>query len=146
MVRYFALFLLIPLLFGGAHSGRDLEDGHCSKDGCPPDDKLSRGGGDELESVEDDSHWSAQPWNVLYTITDTLTTVKDNLKYNAYKTVEGVYNTTTEFAGSVFDAVEEFSERVRGVFREEFTSFLENIWERAVGTDPANGKTESCMK
>ena len=48
-----------------------------------------------------------------------------------------LHRSTPEF----YSAVEDFSERVRSVFREEFSSFLEVMWESAVGTDPANGRT-----
>ena len=80
---------------------------------------------------------SAQSWNIFSAIDD----FKDALKYTAYKKLEGMYNTTAKIADNIYSAVEDFSERVRSVFREEFSSFLEVMWESAVGTDPANGRT-----
>ena len=126
MRRIARLFLVLALLSGSAHSRRDPESGQCSEDGCPAD---------ELEKVGDGS---AQKWSIFSAISDTIISVKDTLKYHAYKKFEGIVNTTAEF---VYNKVEDFSERVRSVFREEFSSFLDIMWESAVGTDPANGRT-----
>lgn len=128
MEKNLLLFFTLGLLFCSAHCNRDQENGYCSKDGCP----------DELEEAGDRS---AQSWNLFSAIRDTLTSVKDTIKYNVYK----AYNKTVEFAGNIYGVVEEFSERVRTVFKEEFTSFLEILWESAVGTNPENGRMESCM-
>ena len=76
----------------------------------------------ELDTVPDSS---AQQWDVLSTIGDILTSVKDTVLYNVYtKPLEYVYDQATEFA-----------ETVRSVFREELYNFLEYLWERGVGTD-----------
>ena len=115
--------LVVVLLLGPASSS---EGGHCSKDGCP----------DKLKTTGDAS---AQGWILLSAISDTITSVKDTIQYNAYRAAEGVYNTTAEFAENMYETIESFSERVRLVFREEFNSFLEIIWESALGTNPANG-------
>ena len=127
------LFTVVILLLA---NGIDSTDGssepqdsqYCTEDDCP---------GEDNTVIEVDS--STQRWNVFSTIQDTLTSVKDTIKYNVYKTGEGIYNTTAEFAEEVYTTVADFSERVRVVFREEFNSFLEVLWERAIGTDPANG-------
>ena len=141
MGRNARLFLVLALLSGSAHSQRDPESGHCTEDGCPADDgepRGGRGGGDELENVGDGS---TQTWNPFSAISDALIYVKDTLKYTVYKKLEGMYNTTAKIADNIYSAVEDFSERVRSVFREEFSSFLDIMWESAVGTDPANGRT-----
>ncbi|CAI8028632.1 hypothetical protein GBAR_LOCUS16309, partial [Geodia barretti] len=143
MGRIARRFLVLALLYGLAHSQRDPESGHCSEDGCPADDgepRGGRGGGDELENVGDGS---AQKWNIFSSISDAIISFKDTVKYNAYKKLEGMYNTTAEFADNIYSAVEDFSERVRSVFREEFSSFLDIMWESAVGTDPANSGADS---
>ena len=87
---------------------------------------------DGLVVVPDDGS-SPQHWNVFSTIQDTLTSVKDSIQYTVYKK-------TTQFANSVYNTVHEFSEKVRSVFREEFNNFLELLWEKGIGTDPASGK------
>ena len=172
MAKNLLLFSTLALLYCSTHCSRDQENGHCSRDGCT--DELEEAGGrsaqrwntfsallycsthcsrdqdngycsrdgcaDELEKAG--SRSAQRVWSIFSSISNTLlTSVKDTIKYNAYKT----YNKTAEFAGNIREAVEDFSERVRTVFREEFSSFLEVLWERAVGTKPENGKMESYM-
>ena len=113
--------VLLVLLLGSQSSREGPENGHCPENGCP----------DELEIAGDSS---AQHWTLFSAIRDTLTSVKDTLKYNAYRAAEGAYNKTVEFAEGVYETIDSFAERVRDVFREEFSSFLDVLWEGAMGT------------
>ena len=109
------------------------DDQYCSEDGCPG----------EHNALETASESSTQSWNIFSTITDTLTSLKDTVVYNLYKKSEEIYNKTAEFAEKVYSRISEFAEQVRVVFQEEFNNFLEVLWERAVGTDPAKGTCTS---
>ena len=115
------------------------ESQYCTDDGCdipgstiskPRTSNVAESEKGKLDTVSDSS---AQQWDVLSTIRDTLTSVKDTVLYN-------VYTRPLEFAESVYDEVTEFAEKVRSVFREEFYYFLEVLWETGVGTDPKSGK------
>ena len=66
-----------------------------------------------MESTDDNS--APQKWTVFSTIQDAFTTVKDNIKYNVNKKSD-------------------YADNIRSVFREEFTYFLETLWEKTVGT------------
>ena len=117
----------------------NTESQYCTDDGCdipgstiskPRTSNEAESEEGELDTVPDSS---AQQWDVLSTIQDTLTSVKDTVLYN-------VYTKPLEFAESVYDQATEFAEKVRSVFREEFYYFLEVLWETGVGTDPKSGK------
>ena len=137
VARTVLLFCAAALLLGRASSGGDPGSEYCTRDdGCPESPR----GGEELATAGDAS---AQKWNIFSAISDAVTSVKDSVKYTVYKTAERVYNTTTKFAENVYVAVEDFTERVRRVFREEFSTFLEVLWESSVGTNPADGRQKT---
>ena len=99
-------------------------------EGCEETQGFSRAKSD-AESSEDsekeedknemvvEEEGEVQNWNVLSTIQDTITSVKDTLVYTAYK----------------------FSENVRSVLREEFYQLMNGFFEYSVGalfTEPGN--------
>lgn len=141
--------MFLVLLLGRVSLSEDpaSDDGYCTKDdGCPAtiendDDERGEARGGAGEGAVDKGRDSpTQRWNIYSTISDAVTSVKDAVAYKAYKAAEKVYNTTTKFASDVYEAVEDFSERVRYVFREEFSAFLELVWETAVGEKAADSK------
>ena len=73
-----------------------------------------------MESTDDNS--APQKWTVSSTIRDAFTTVKDNIKYNVYKKTS------------------DFADNIRSMFREEFTYFLETLWENTVGMPSQPGE------
>ena len=73
-----------------------------------------------MESTDDNS--APQKWTVFSTIQDAFTTVKDNIKYNVYKKTS------------------DFADNIRSMFREEFTYFLETLWEKTVGMPSQPGE------
>ena len=117
----------------------DTEGQYCTDHGCdipgstisnPRTSDAAESEGFELDTVSDSS---AQQWDVFSTIQDTLTSVKDTLLFNAY-------TKPLEFGKRVYNKATEYAEKVRTIFREEFSNFLEVIWETGVGTDPKSGK------
>ena len=104
---------------------------YCSAEGCEESQGFSRPksstpssshstaedetDGDHHLQLVDKQDDSVQRWNVLSTISNTLTTVRDTVQHTVYKR-------TTEYA-----------EKVRSVVREEFYELLEGMWERSMG-------------
>ena len=126
-------------VMSGLAGGDGPENQYCTDDSCdmhefePAPSVTVTAGGDGVQ-LEEKPDTSTQHWNVFSTITDYVTTVKDTVKFTVYKKAG-------EFADTVYETVDDFAERVRYVFREEFNYFLEVLWESAVGTNPANGES-----
>ena len=79
----------------------------------------------KAQELYEDFARSMQSWEIFSTIQKILTNVKDTIAHNAKV---------------VYEKLEDFADRVRNVFREEFGSFLEVLWERALGIAPESGK------
>ena len=79
--------------------------------------------------------------NMLSTIRDYWTNVIDTVKSTAYKSAEKVYRKVEDIAGNVYQAVGEFAEEVRKVFREEFDNILKLLWETSLRRDPETGES-----
>ena len=75
-----------------------------------------------------------QKWDVISTIQNTVTDAWDSVQYTMYKRAE-------EFTESIYNTTAEYAEKVRYVFREEFSNFLAYfLWESSAVTTPASGK------
>ena len=101
---------------------RTKSDAESSENGAKEDDK------DVMVVEEEDT---VQYWNVMSTITNTLTNVRDTLAYTAYKRAT------------------DFSESIRSVLREEFYQLMEGFFEYSVGalfTEPGNLNSTLCIK
>ena len=130
------LFLLLALLLvsGGSNANEYYP---IAKDGCLSGDNLSNCSEVQLGTTGGDT--SAQSWDIFSAMSDTLTSVRDSVLYNMYKTLQGTYNKTIEFAEDVVGAIDDFTERVRLVIREEFNSCLELFWGALFGNNPESG-------
>ena len=145
-------FLAVAVLVRPASSGDD----HCTADSCPSDGSELQITGESSFQWWD---LISAAKHIITTVTDTLkfhaykqmekaynktaaalevvkTEIFVQMKWMAgtiyNKTahiVEGLKNKTTEFAGRVYESIEEFAERVRAVLREEVDSFTEVLWE-----------------
>ena len=99
----------------------NTDNGYCTDESCsePP----------SVADVVQSSGSYMQSWDIFSTIQEYLTKIQDTVVYNINKKAKEVY-----------EKLEDFADRVRTVFREEFGSFLEVLWERALGTAPESGK------
>ena len=134
---FIARAVLVLVLAAKLRSGSSNANDYCTEDGCPSDTELPPG--DDLQLVKEGGI-TASAWNFVSYAWDALNNLKDAVVRTGYKTAQGVYNKTAEFAQNVVLAVEDFAEKVREVFREEFNTYLELFWEATVGTNPESGR------
>ena len=134
---FIARAVLVLLLAAKLRSGISNANEYCTEDGCPSDTELPPG--DDLQLVKAGGI-TTSVWNLFSSLWDTINNAKDVVVRTAYKTFQGAYKKTAEFAQNVVLAIEDFAEKVREVFREEFNTYLELFWEATVGTNPESGK------
>ena len=126
--------LLGAVLLLAALSASGVDNGYCTDESCsePNVADVAESSGSLWQSLSSTIRSSGsymQSWDIFSTIQEYLIKIKDTIVHNINKKAQEVY-----------EKLEDFADRVRNVFREEFGSFLEVLWERALGTAPESGK------
>ena len=134
--------LLLSVLASSLALGRSEE--YCQNDGCPSGGELPASSDNQSERKEDTA---LQSLGISSAIWSTMTWMKDTIVHNvynkttdAYKSFQGAYDKTAEFVDNLVVAVEDITDKVRHVFREEFNSYLAYFWDSVVGTNAESGR------